>query len=65
MSPLEETSIQCPYCGETMVLLIDCLAAEQHYIEDCEVCCRPMVVLVELAADGNPQVRVQREDDTV
>lgn len=38
----EETEIQCPYCGETVQILVDCSQTRQGYIEDCFVCCRPI-----------------------
>jgi len=33
----------CPYCGERIEVLLDCSIDEQEYIEDCFVCCRPIV----------------------
>lgn len=60
---LESTEIQCPYCGEWIELEIDCSAGSQDYIEDCRVCCRPMVVRVTIGEDGLPQVDVIREDE--
>jgi hypothetical protein len=36
----------CPYCGESVELLIDCSAPRQRYTEDCAVCCQPLVVAV-------------------
>ena len=35
-------NVTCPYCGESIELLIDDSAAEQDYYEDCSVCCRPI-----------------------
>jgi len=32
----------CPYCGENISMLIDLNFNNQKYIEDCEVCCRPI-----------------------
>ena len=32
----------CPYCGENVSMLIDLNLNNQKYIEDCEVCCRPI-----------------------
>ena len=32
----------CPYCGEEISMLLDLTAKRQTYIEDCEVCCRPI-----------------------
>jgi uncharacterized protein YbaR (Trm112 family) len=42
---LETTAeVACPYCGETITLLLDLSVEEQSYIEDCSVCCQPMNV---------------------
>lgn len=49
---LEETTLTCPYCGEPITLLIDCSAGDQRYIEDCFVCCQPIEVVADVAADG-------------
>jgi hypothetical protein len=59
----ESTEIQCPYCGEWIELEIDISAGDQEYVEDCQVCCRPMVVRVTLDEVGAPQVEVMRDDD--
>jgi transcription elongation factor Elf1 len=37
-----EHFFQCPYCWETISVLVDTSENEQTYIEDCEVCCNPM-----------------------
>lgn len=37
-----EHFFQCPYCWESISMLIDTSVTTQTYIEDCEVCCRPM-----------------------
>ncbi|MCA9484757.1 MAG: CPXCG motif-containing cysteine-rich protein [Nitrospina sp.] len=34
----------CPYCGEWISMVIDLSAGGQEYIEDCEVCCRPIKI---------------------
>ncbi len=39
-----EHFFDCPYCGESVSMLIDSSVQEQEYIEDCEVCCRPIEV---------------------
>jgi len=41
-----ETEITCPHCGETFPLQIDTSQAEQSFIEDCTVCCRPITLTV-------------------
>lgn len=40
----EEVSFQCPFCGETISMLFESLYGGQEYIEDCEVCCRPIKI---------------------
>lgn len=39
---LESRDICCPYCGEAFEALIDPSVPDQVYIEDCEICCRPI-----------------------
>lgn len=39
---LETERYQCPCCGETVEAVLDLSGGDQHYIEDCPVCCRPL-----------------------
>lgn len=39
---VEEHFFQCPYCWESISMLIDISQSQQSYIEDCEVCCNPI-----------------------
>jgi len=48
---LEELPTYCPCCGEPITLLVDASLREQEYVEDCEVCCRPMIVTATLSGD--------------
>jgi len=34
----------CPYCGEEISMVLDMSVHRQTYIEDCEVCCRPIEI---------------------
>jgi len=63
MQTVDEFSDQCPYCGETILLIIDTSAGSQHYIEDCSVCCRPIQVLVSVDMEGDWQVQLKHESD--
>ncbi|HYC33500.1 MAG TPA: CPXCG motif-containing cysteine-rich protein, partial [Gemmatimonadales bacterium] len=39
--------VRCPYCGEELEIGLDPgSGAAQDYVEDCQVCCRPMRVFV-------------------
>ena len=55
--------ISCPYCGETISILIDDPLADQQYIEDCQVCCRPIVLDVSIDVDGDIAVRARSENE--
>jgi transcription elongation factor Elf1 len=35
----------CPYCWQQISVVLDLSIDEQSYIEDCEVCCRPMQII--------------------
>jgi len=63
MNELLETSVQCPYCGETIQVLIDTSVQQQSYIEDCQVCCRPINFAVCLDNEGEATVSVTHEDE--
>ena len=52
----------CPYCGETVSLVLDPELEAEPYTEDCEVCCRPMVVSFSFTS-GETVLNLRREDD--
>lgn len=64
MLELQEYSGQCPYCGETISLLLDHSAGSQTYIEDCSVCCRPIQVSVYEDNEGELHISLQHENET-
>jgi transcription elongation factor Elf1 len=39
-----EHSFNCPYCGEEISMVLDLSVRRQTYVEDCEVCCKPIEV---------------------
>lgn len=63
MSLQETAYIDCPYCGKRIELVIDCSIGNQEYIEDCQVCCRPISLYVIIDEDGAPRVEARREDE--
>lgn len=49
----EEVSYICESCGEEIVIPIDPTAgSRQEYVEDCPVCCHPIVINIELDPTG-------------
>jgi Cysteine-rich CPXCG len=63
MSGIAECNVECPYCGETIGVLIDCSVAEQRYIEDCQVCCRPIEFDVVVTIEGDVDIRVSTDNE--
>lgn len=55
--------LACPYCGESIELLIDGSVPDQRYIEDCQVCCRPIQLTVSTDDDGEPQVSARSDNE--
>ena len=43
--------ITCPYCWESIEIAVDLSVETQQQVEDCSVCCRPIVIRYS-AADG-------------
>jgi hypothetical protein len=44
MNLLQSRDATCPHCWETIELTLDLSLPEQSYVEDCPVCCKPMMV---------------------
>ncbi len=63
MTGTEAIEIECPYCGETIEIVVDLSVEDQTYIEDCQVCCRPITMAVTVDEDGMPMVQVSQEDE--
>lgn len=61
MYEMLEKTVSCPYCGERLDVLLDPSVPEQNYIEDCQVCCRPIVFDVSIDPDDQATVFVRGE----
>ncbi len=59
-SPLEEKRICCPYCGETLTIVLDLSAGSQSYVEDCQVCCQPMQISFAAGNGALEDLQVER-----
>lgn len=64
MGSLEETTIYCPYCGEPITVLLNEEEIGQEYIEDCQVCCKPIVFTISTDMSGALSVSVREENET-
>ncbi len=46
---MHEHFFQCPYCWESISMLLD-PSVNTQYVEDCEVCCNPIEITVKFSA---------------
>ena len=62
---LEEHLIECPYCAEVFTALVDpATAAGDQYVEDCEICCQPIVFWVSYNGAQAPcTINARRENE--
>ena len=63
MSVVTEQPVSCPYCGEDITILVDQSLPDHEYIEDCQVCCRPIVLRVSVETDGGIAVSAKSENE--
>ena len=62
MDLLQNHNLSCPYCGEVIQIIVDCSISDQDYIEDCQVCCRPISLYVTIEGD-NVQINASHENE--
>ena len=62
LNQVVEVRVQCPYCWERFVLLVDASVEQQEYVEDCEICCRPIDFSIEIDVDGNALVDARSQN---
>ena len=63
MYDLYEKRVNCPYCGEPIDVLLDPSVPHQNYIEDCQVCCRPIIFDVTVSGESELTVFVSSEGE--
>lgn len=49
---LQPRTVQCPYCGESFETVVDLSSGSTSYIEDCQVCCQPIELRLEVDEGG-------------
>lgn len=57
----ESVSVNCPFCGESFYTFIDVSPGDQSYTEDCQVCCRPIVMRIKIRDGRLLRVECERE----
>lgn len=62
MEALQTVLLQCPNCWEQVAIVVDYEEAEQEIIEDCSVCCSPMVIALSAGDDDTLHAVVRMEN---
>ncbi len=63
MSIPSQITIRCPYCGEATGVHVDIDGDVDELVEDCTVCCRPILLHVEYDEAGDTIVSAARESE--
>ncbi len=63
MEMLIPVSLGCPYCGESIDLVVDGSVQDQRYVEDCPVCCQPIELSVWVDEQGEARVVAHSGDE--
>jgi hypothetical protein len=63
MHDLDEIIIDCPYCGESLDVLVDTSSGPQQYYEDCSVCCAPILFILSEDETGEVIIDIKRQDE--
>jgi len=60
-----EHAFGCPACGADVSVVLETFAeaTTQQYIEDCEICCRPLVIRYSSSDHEIDSVSVTRTDE--
>ena len=58
---MDSETILCPYCGEQLEIAVDWSVRRQVYVEDCQVCCQPMVLQILIDDDQEAVIEVRTE----
>ena len=61
---LQTVEIDCPYCGEVFATTADSCGGSQEYVEDCRVCCQPILMRLRVDPWGRLEgLEARREND--
>ena len=59
-----DQEINCPYCAAGVTVRVDQTAGRrQYFVIDCEVCCRPIQIELDIDADGYMTLVAKREGE--
>ena len=61
---IEPRKMICPWCGEANTVMLDTTMANDEFVEDCQVCCAPILYSVYSEIDtGRLLLSCRRENE--
>lgn len=61
---IEPRSMTCPWCGAPTTVMLDLTTADSDFVEDCQVCCAPILYSVRSEIDtGDLLLSARRENE--
>jgi hypothetical protein len=63
MEILRSATVQCAHCWEQFEILVDCSVSHQEYVEDCSVCCHPVVLEIVCSEEDIVRVETRKENE--
>jgi transcription elongation factor Elf1 len=55
-----EKFFTCPFCGESISMVLEELYGAQSYVEDCQVCCNPIQISFDVEDGEIVDIRAER-----
>ncbi len=60
----QDRTVSCPYCGEAVGIVVNCTIPLQEFVEDCQVCCRPIEFSISIDDEGEiMNLQALRDDE--
>jgi ribosomal protein S27E len=54
--------IRCPYCLQRSEIAVETVYGSQQYVQDCQICCRAIELIVEVSGGELTRLTAQRAD---
>ncbi|NEX22141.1 CPXCG motif-containing cysteine-rich protein [Thiorhodococcus mannitoliphagus] len=56
MNPIETVTSRCPWCDAPLEIDLDVTAGGRSYVEDCQICCAPIVIEFEFSGADEDEI---------
>lgn len=60
---LKTDKVTCPYCWKNIEIMLDPFMEGQEYVEDCSICCRPIVLEFNHTNENETEILASKENE--